>query len=191
MFQYRQVLARLRQGDSERDIARSRLMGRRKVSAFRALAARQGWLVAGAALPDDAEISAAVGKVRRSRSTISSAEPHRALIERWDAEGVSGVAIHAALCREHGYTGSYSAVHRLLAAVRANRPPEATVPLSFAPGEAAQVDFGTGPRLCDAAGVAARAEAPAAEVRHDRRRNDHRCTALDQERGAGVSSAIQ
>jgi hypothetical protein len=36
MFQYRQVLARLRQGDSERDIARSRLMGRRKVAALRA-----------------------------------------------------------------------------------------------------------------------------------------------------------
>ena len=28
MFQYRQVLVRLRQGDSDRDIARSRLMGR-------------------------------------------------------------------------------------------------------------------------------------------------------------------
>jgi hypothetical protein len=27
MFQYRQVLVRLRQGDSDRDIARSRLMG--------------------------------------------------------------------------------------------------------------------------------------------------------------------
>jgi hypothetical protein len=30
MFQYRQVLARLRAGDSERDIARSKLMGRQK-----------------------------------------------------------------------------------------------------------------------------------------------------------------
>lgn len=32
MFQYRQVLLRLRQGDSDRDIARSGLMGRPKVS---------------------------------------------------------------------------------------------------------------------------------------------------------------
>jgi hypothetical protein len=44
MFQYRQVLVRLRQGDSDRDIARSRLMGRPKVAAFRGLAATQGWL---------------------------------------------------------------------------------------------------------------------------------------------------
>ena len=38
MFQYRQVLVRLRQGDSDREIARSGLMGRPKVALFRALA---------------------------------------------------------------------------------------------------------------------------------------------------------
>jgi len=37
MFQYRQVLVRLRQGDSDRDVARARLMGRPKVAALRAL----------------------------------------------------------------------------------------------------------------------------------------------------------
>ncbi len=36
MFQYRQVLLRLRQGDSDRDIARSGLMGRTKVAGFSA-----------------------------------------------------------------------------------------------------------------------------------------------------------
>ena len=50
MFQYRQVLVRLRQGDSDRDIARSRLMGRPKVAALRGLAASQGWLAAGGAV---------------------------------------------------------------------------------------------------------------------------------------------
>ena len=42
MFQYRQVLVRLRQGDSERDIARARLMGRRKAKELRALALERG-----------------------------------------------------------------------------------------------------------------------------------------------------
>jgi hypothetical protein len=32
MFQYRQVLLRLRQGDSDRDIARAGLMGRNRVA---------------------------------------------------------------------------------------------------------------------------------------------------------------
>lgn len=152
MFQYRQVLVRLRQGDSDRDIARSRLMGRPKVAAFRALAAAQGWLAPEAVLPDDAAISAAVGQARRARSTISTVEPYRAQVERWVGEGVGGIAIHAALCREHGYRGSYSAVRRMLAGIRASLPPDVTVPLLFAPAEAAQVDFGAGPLLIDPRG---------------------------------------
>ena len=115
MHHYRQVLVRLRQGDTDREIARARLMGRPKVAAFRALAAAQGWLDPTAVLPEDAAIAAALGQARRARSTISSLEPYRALIERWHADGVSGVVIHAALGREHGYCGSYSSVHRMVA----------------------------------------------------------------------------
>lgn len=147
MFEYRRVLMRLRAGATDRQVARDRLMGRVKVAAFRALAMKHGWLEPDRALPDDAAIASAVGAARRSRSTISTAEPWRMNIERWIGEGISGTVIHAVLCRSHGYTGSYSAVHRLIASIRRALPPEATVPLSFAPGEAAQVDFGTGPVL--------------------------------------------
>ena len=76
MFQYRQVLVRLRQGDSDREIARSRLMGRPKVAAFRELATTQGWLSPDAPLPEDATLSAAIGQARRARSTISTVEPY-------------------------------------------------------------------------------------------------------------------
>jgi integrase len=115
MHEYRQALLWLRQDDSDRDIARSRLMGRPKAAAFRALAQARGWLETDVALPTDAEIAAAVGSARRARSTISSAEPFREKVKRWDRDGISGVVIHAVLCREHGFTGSYSSVHRLLA----------------------------------------------------------------------------
>jgi hypothetical protein len=37
MFQYRQVLARLRRGDSDREIARGKYMGRRQLAALRVL----------------------------------------------------------------------------------------------------------------------------------------------------------
>lgn len=150
MFQYRQVLLRLRQGESDRDIARSGLMGRPKAGTLRALATREGWLDPAVPLPGDEEIALKVGRARRARSSISSVEPFRDRVERWDADGVSGVVIHAVLVREHGYVGSYSSVHRLLAAIHASRLPEATVPLTFAPAEAAQVDFGAGPLLLDA-----------------------------------------
>ena len=97
MFQYRQVLVRLRQGDSDRDIARTRLMGRHKLAALRAMADRHGWLIADTPLPEDAAIAAAIGEARRARSTISSVEPFRERITRWIEQDVSGVAIHAAL----------------------------------------------------------------------------------------------
>ena len=43
MFQYRHVLVRLRAGDTVREIARSGLMGRDRLSALRTLAEAQGW----------------------------------------------------------------------------------------------------------------------------------------------------
>jgi transposase len=151
MFQYRAVLVRLRQGDSDRDIARARLMGRAKVAALRALAMREGWLASDTPLPDDAVIAAAIGQARRARSTISTVEPYRDIVARWAERGVNGVVIHATLCREHGYSGSYSAVRRMLGTLAATRVPDATVRLQFAAGEAAQVDFGAGPKLFDPA----------------------------------------
>ena len=98
MFQYRAVLVRLRQGDSDRDIARARLMGRPKVAALRVLADRHGWLIADAPLPEDAVIAAAIGQARRARSTISSVEPFRERLTHWAEQGVSGVAIRRTWC---------------------------------------------------------------------------------------------
>lgn len=147
MFQYRHVLVRLRAGDSERDIARSRLMGRQKLATLRALATAQGWLDPDKALPDEAALVAVLGERRRANTTISSVEAHRHLLQQWLAAGVGGKAMHAALRRQHGYAGSYSSVTRMLQAIRAALPRETTVRLTFAPGEAAQVDFGAGPVL--------------------------------------------
>lgn len=148
MFQYRQALVRLRAGDSVREIARSGLIGRDKLAALRALAQQHGWLATANELPDDEALAAAIGAGKRvAASTVSSAQPHRAVIERWVAGGVQGRAIHAALKREHGYTGSYSAIVRIVRRLRGERPPEVTVRLEWAPGDAAQVDFGAGPML--------------------------------------------
>ena len=71
MFQYRQALARLRAGDTDRELARSGLMGREKVAAFRAIAAEQGWLAPDRALPEEGELAALLGQPRRARSTVS------------------------------------------------------------------------------------------------------------------------
>lgn len=147
MFQFRQALVRLRAGDTVREIARSGLMGRDKLAELRVLAEQRGWLAEAAELPDDQSLAEALGPRRRASSTVSSVEPLRAVVQRWFDAGVQGRAIHAALKREHGFTGSYSAVVRMLRQMKAAQPADVTVRLEFAPGEAAQVDFGAGPVL--------------------------------------------
>ncbi|MEZ5661440.1 MAG: IS21 family transposase [Burkholderiaceae bacterium] len=131
-------------------MARSGAIGRDKLASLRTVADQNGWLDLRNPLPSEAEMAAVLGQHKRARSTISSVQPWRELVARWVGQGVAGTTIYAALCRNHGYSGSYSSVARMVAAIRQSQAPEAaTVPLSFAPGEAAQVDFGAGPMLSD------------------------------------------
>jgi len=46
MHHYRQALLRMRQGDSDRDIAAARVMGRPKAAQWRLIATERGWLEA-------------------------------------------------------------------------------------------------------------------------------------------------
>ncbi len=76
VFEYRQVLARMRQSDSDRDIASPRLMGRGKLKTVRQVALARGWLDPGRPLPDDAELAAIVGRnLKLPRSCVSTIEP--------------------------------------------------------------------------------------------------------------------
>ena len=56
MYQYRQVIHRMRQGQSDRAIARTKLMGRLKCASVRAIAKEKGWLESGP-LPDDQQLA--------------------------------------------------------------------------------------------------------------------------------------
>lgn len=155
MFEYRQVLARMRQGDSDRDIASARLMGRGKLTTVRQVALTRGWLDPGRPLPDDAELAAIFGRnPKLPRSCVSTIEPFRDLVREWFDAGVQGTTIFSALERNHGYSGSYSAVRRFLLHLKAERGVKATTILEFAPGDAAQVDFGAGPVLTHESGIA-------------------------------------
>jgi hypothetical protein len=65
MVHYRQALVRMRQGDSDRQIATARIMGRRLASRLRELAAERRWLDAAAAMPEDEAIAMALGHGER------------------------------------------------------------------------------------------------------------------------------
>lgn len=148
MYEYRQVLVRMRQGDSDRQIAGAQLMGRSKAAKLRRLASEHGWLESERPLPDDAALAEVLGQRQCSPGPSSQADAHRERILAWRQAGITGTTIHQVLVREHGFRGSYSAIRRFL---QANEPAplKATVRLDFAPAEAAQVDFGAGPRILD------------------------------------------
>ncbi|MBP8184154.1 MAG: transposase, partial [Rhodoferax sp.] len=147
MFQYRQALVRMRLGDSDRQIAAARIMGRRTAARLRELGTEHHWLDVSGPMPADEAIAAALGQPKRASTTVSSLAAQRERIQGWAGQGVSGVAIFAALQREQGWSGSYSSVRRILADIRSSEPPQTSCRLDFAPGEAVQVDFGAGPML--------------------------------------------
>lgn len=78
----------------------------------------------------------------------SRCEPHRALIEEAVARGRNAKSIWQELVDEHGFAGHYETVKRF---VRRLRPREqvAHPRIETAPGEEAQVDYGTGPMVRD------------------------------------------
>ena len=81
----------------------------------------------------------------------SACEPFRAMILAKLALGLSGQRIYQDLVSDHGYTGSYYSVRRFLAHL--GPPPELPFRrLECAPGDEAQVDFGTGIPLTGADG---------------------------------------
>ena len=148
MHQYRQVIHRMRLGQSDRAIAKSKLIGRTKCGTVRAVAAQKGWLDKGL-LPDDEQL-AAVFEISRTadQSQASVTGPHEGKIKQWVEQGIQATTIYQALVSQFGFTGSYSSVRRRVRKIR-GASPKATCMLHFAPGEAAQVDFGKGPTITD------------------------------------------
>ena len=121
MYQYRQILVRMRQGDSDRDICRAKTLGRKETLPSSCLSTLEPW-----------------------REQVS--QWHRAGIQ---GTTIQGTTIHATLTRNHGYTGSYSSVYRFLTQLDALQDPDVPLRLDFKPAEAIQVDFGAGPLLTD------------------------------------------
>jgi len=148
LHHFRQVIVRMRLGESDRGIADSGLMGRRKAAKVRRLARRHGWLDTGQPMPDDDLLAQAFLPPSSRPQTPSQVLPHKEEVEQWRREGIRGTAIHQALVRKHGFTGSYSSVRRFLQAYDRQHPQVTTV-LDFEPGDTAQVDFGRGPEITD------------------------------------------
>jgi transposase len=148
MHEIRQVLVRMRLGDSDRTIAQTGLMGRKKAAVIRQLAQAHGWLDASKPLPEDGVLAQVLQAPGTRRQMSSQVLPHQEDVLAWWKQGIVGTTIHQALVRKYDFAGSYSSVRRFLQQLEAHHP-EVTTVLDFAPGEVAQVDFGKGPTITD------------------------------------------
>ncbi len=83
-----------------------------------------------------------VAQPKRASTTSLQLAEQRQSIQDWAGARCHGIGALAALQREQGYSGSYSAVGRIPADIRSNASPKTTCRLHFKPGDAVQVDFG-------------------------------------------------
>lgn len=152
MYQYRQVIHRMRMGESDRTIARTKLVGRIKCGQIRAIAGQQGWLDKGLPLPDDELLMVAFEQKKQhddNPTHQSLRQSYEEQIRTWVERNICVTTIHQTLVYQFGFEGSYSSVRRLVQGLKLHQS-EATCILDFAPGEAVQVDFGKGPDITDA-----------------------------------------
>ena len=79
----------------------------------------------------------------------SACEPYQEAIELGLSRGRNARAIWQDLVSEYGFASSYNSVKRFVRQWRGSQAPEACAVIVTAPGEEAQVDYGTGPMVRD------------------------------------------
>lgn len=148
-MEIREVIRRLRAGESDRAIHRALKIHRKTIRKYREWAEEQG-LLASDELPTLEALQQRLDDTLPESpppQNCSSVAGYRELVVGWREQGVEIAAIHQRL-QERGYIGSYSAVRRFVRQMEP-RTPQATVRIERPPGEEAQVDFGYAGKLID------------------------------------------
>src|SRR5574338_851165 len=148
LMDIRELLRHLRATDSDRAVGRDTGIDRRTVQRYRAWAAAQGLL--SGPLPPLHELQCLVEQTFSAPAPpqmVSSVEPFRTLVVELRAQGIEMAAIWERL-KERGYTGSYSSIRRFVRQLEPKQP-QAYGRVETAPGEEAQVDFGSAGRMLD------------------------------------------
>ena len=138
----REMVRRLRMGQSTREITRELRCARKTVRKYRKIALSKGWLRQ-KELPTSKEIGHCLAErcAPVLPAALSSVEPYREKVLRLWGDGVEMMAIYEILREENQYRGSYSSVRRFIRRL-APKTPEAFVRVEVRPGEEAQADFG-------------------------------------------------
>ncbi|MCP5246041.1 MAG: hypothetical protein H6937_08855 [Burkholderiales bacterium] len=120
MFEYRQIIVRMRLGDSDRALARAGLIGRSKAKALRQIALQQGWLDTNRQLPDDEVLAQFLSQPTQqsSATTGSCVEPYRDTVAQRN--------------RGHSVTGARSRIKKKKCALQTlSKPPRIEFPITL------------------------------------------------------------
>lgn len=142
------IIYRLRSGQSERAVVRDTGYARNTVRIYHKLAGEHGFLNLAQELPEPSVVLKALGAIPKPPQSTSTVEPFRPVVESLLAADVEMVAIHQRLVDDHGYTGSYSSIRRFVSKLRPKET-KTFVRIETAPGQQAQVDFGSVGKMRD------------------------------------------
>jgi|SRR5581483_2624389 len=139
-----QLVRRLRANETDRRIAQALRLDRRTVAKYRSWATHQHLLEG--EMPDHQALHA-LAKATLDPTTLppqnqSSVEAYADQIRALLAQGLGPYLIFQKLAEQPGFTGSRTAVWRLVQKLRPPKAPKVVLRLETPPGEVAQVDFG-------------------------------------------------
>ena len=130
----REMLRRLRQGESNRAVAAAMQIDRKTVGRYRTWAAEQGLLEGRLlSLGDVHQLLEETLSSPPPPQNTSSVERYREVVTKLRGEGVEIAAIYERL-KGRGYQGSYSSVYRFVRNLEP-RTPDVTVRVETEPGE--------------------------------------------------------
>ena len=146
-----EILHHLRASDSDRSVSRLTGVARPTVKKYRVWARQNGLLLG--PLPDLGSLHKLLEESlpeNRPPQNVSSALDYKEFITelRGQIPPVEVAAIFQRLL-ERGFTNSYSSVYRLVKVLEPDHPVEGTARVETAPGEEAQVDFGSAGLMVD------------------------------------------
>jgi hypothetical protein len=93
VHEIRNIIVRMRLGESDRQLAKAGLIGRIKAAKIRSLADEKGWLDKSVELPANLEIESVVMKPSKQKISGSIVKPYAKQVEKWIDEGITAIKI--------------------------------------------------------------------------------------------------
>jgi transposase len=144
----RDLLHRLKAGESQRRVSQDMQISRQTVHKYYELAKKEGYLDTGSEIPADEILQSILGPGPQPPKIASSVEQFGEIVKTLRKQGVEMVAIWQRLRDNYGYTGSYSAIRRYVHQLEPKKP-DAYTRVQTPPGQEMQVDFGEVGQLYD------------------------------------------